>query len=220
MNSINKSNIKAIIFDLDGTLLNSSEIYFKTINHILSKFNISCTMAEMMVHCGAPGEDIYIYFLKKQGVYDQSRKEELKKEFDKKFRDILKDKDIFPEDSKKALIKLKEKRYTFAIGTGATRISTVSMIPKDIFSLFDAVVTCDDVTNPKPDPETFIKASEDIRTPPENCIVIGDGRHDLIAAKEAGMRFILLRNDHNKDFNPDCCCICEISSMTELPEIL
>jgi len=220
MNTFNKTDIKAIIFDLDGTLLNSSEIYFKAINHILSKFNISCTMAEMMVHCGAPGEDIYIYFLKKQGAYDPSRKEELKKEFDEKFRDLLKDKDIFPQDSKKALIELKEKGYTFALGTGATRISTVSMIPKDILLLFDAVITCDDVTNPKPDPETFIKASESIMTPPANCIAIGDARHDLIAAKEAGMRFILIRNDHNRDFNPDGGCVCEINRMIDLTKIL
>ncbi|NOQ37428.1 HAD-IA family hydrolase [archaeon] len=220
MNPLDKSNIKAIIFDLDGTLIDSSEIYFKAINHILSKFSISCTMEEMMVHCGAPAEDIYIYFLKEQGVYDPSRKEELKKEFDEKFRELLKDKDIFPEDSKKALIKLKKKGYTFAMGTGATRISTVSMVPKDILLLFDAVVTCDDVTNPKPDPETFLKASEDIMTPPTKCIVIGDGRHDLIAAKEAGMGFILLRNDHNRDFDPDGCCICEINRMIDLTNIL
>ena len=220
MQPINKSDIKAIIFDLDGTLLNSSEIYFKAINHILSKFNTRCTMAEMMVHCGAPAEDIYIYFLKKQGAYDLSRKEGLKKEFDEKFRNILKGKDIFPEDSKKALINLKKKGYTFAMGTGATRISTVSMVPKDMLPLFDAVVTCDDVSRPKPDPETFLRASELICTPAENCIVIGDGRHDLIAAKEAGMRFILLRNDHNRNFDPDGCCICEISRMIDLTRIL
>ena len=220
MNTFNKTDIKAIIFDLDGTLLDSSEIYFKAINHILSKFNISCTMAEMMVHCGAPGEDIYIYFLKKQGAYDPSRKEELKKEFDEKFSDLLKDKDIFPQDSKRALIELKEKGYTFALGTGATRISTVSMVPKDIFSLFDAVITCDDVTNPKPDPETFLKAAEKISIDSENCIVIGDGKRDLIAAKEAGMRFILLRNDHNRDFDPDGGCVCEISRMIDLTNIL
>ncbi len=220
MNTFSKTDIKALIFDLDGTLLDSSEIYFKAINHILSKFNTQCTMAEMMVHCGAPGEDIYIYLLKKQGVYDSSRKEGLKKEFDEKFRNILKGKDIFPEDSKKALINLKKKGYTFAMGTGATRISTVSMVPKDMLPLFDAVVTCDDVTNPKPDPETFLKASEDIRTPPAKCIVIGDGRHDLIAAKEAGMRFIFVRNDHNRNFNPDGGCVCEISRMIDLTRIL
>ncbi len=220
MNSIDKSDIKALIFDLDGTLLDSSEIYFKAINHILSKFNTSCTMAEMMVHCGAPAEDIYIYFLKKQGVYDPSRKEELNKEFDKKFSNLLKDTDIFPEDSRNALIELKKRGYTFAMGTGATRISTVSMVPKDILSLFDAIVTCDDVTNPKPDPETFLKASELICTPIENCIVIGDGRHDFVAAKEAGIKFILLRNDHNRNFNPDGNCVCEISRMIDILSIL
>ena len=218
MQSLDKSTIKAIIFDLDGTLLDSSEIYLGAINHILSKFNASCTMAEMMVHCGAPGVDIYTYFLKKQGVYDPSRKEELKKEFDAKFSGLLDGKDIFPEESKKILIELKEKGYILAMGTGASKISIRAMIPKDILSLFDIIVSCDDISRPKPDPETFLKASDDIKTPPENCIVIGDGRHDLIAAKEAGMRFILLRNDHNR--NLDINGGCEISAVAELQSML
>ena len=218
MNHIDKSTIKAIIFDLDGTLLDSSEIYLGAINHILSRFNTSCTMAEMMVHCGAPGEDIYTYFLKKQGVYDPSRKEELKKEFDTKFSELLDGKNIFPEESRDILIELKEKGYILAMGTGASKISIRALVPKDILPLFDAIVTCDNISRPKPDPETFLKASEDIKTPLENCIVIGDGRHDLIAAKEAGMRFILIRNYHNRNF--DINGGCEISAVAELSSML
>jgi len=184
---------KAVLFDLDGTLIDSFQIYHSSVNHILSSFGAGCTIDELMEHAGAPGEELYTHFLKKEGKYDPSIKEELKKEFDAKFLELLQDV-AFPKKSSEVIIELKKKGYVLAICTGASRSFVRAMLPENISSLFSSIVTCDDVSMCKPDPETFIKASDDIGVSPTNCTVVGDGMNDLIGAKSAGMEFIMVRS--------------------------
>ncbi len=222
MRPFNRKDIKTIIFDLDGTLVDSMAIYMESIKHILSLYNVSIdpTSKDIMHFAGKPAEMIYTYFLKKEGVYDLSKKEYLKYEFNKKFSELLKDqKDYFPKESTICIAELKKKGYNLAIGTGASRIGMDMMVPKDTQDLFNPIITIDDVSNPKPDSETFMKASEFIGTNPKECIVVGDGMNDFIAARDAGMSFILIKNNYNDDL--DLCEGCDyvVDDISELMHI-
>jgi len=61
-------------------------------------------------------------------------------------------------------------------------------------SYFDVVVDGNQVTNPKPDPEVFLKASELLHTPPEACIVIEDAQAGIEAARNGNMKSIGIGN--------------------------
>lgn len=189
-----KINTKAILFDLDGTLIDSFHIYHAAVNHILSFFDVRCTIDELMIHAGKPGEELYTYFLKKEGVYDHSMKEKLKKEFENKFLELLQN-TSFPKESAEVIIELKNEGYILALCTGASRSFTQAMLPENISLLFSSIVTCDDVLMYKPNPETFLKASDDIGIPPINCTVVGDGMNDRIGAENAGMKFVLINEN-------------------------
>ncbi len=220
MTSINKDQIKAVIFDMDGTLLDSMHIYVAAINSVLEQFNTSCTAADIEPLSGLPPKEIYKYFLEKIGTYNKSKEDELKLQFNKKFAELMKDTDGFPKDSIDCLKQIKAKGYRIALGTGALKHLVLMMIPKDIMSLFDAVITSEDVSRYKPDPETFLKASEKLKVRPENCIVIGDGNSDFLAAKEGNMKFIFIRNSHNKNFAHSGQCDNIIGNILELTHIL
>ncbi|MEA3229641.1 MAG: HAD family phosphatase [archaeon] len=219
MQPFNKSKIRAIIFDLDGTLIDSMDIYVRSVNHILSKFNMQVTARDIMHLAGSPAEVLYSFFLKKAGVYDPSRKEEFKKEFEKKFTEVSKAIISFPKGSAKCLFELKKKKYLLAVGTGASEKALNGMIPKKTLSLFGALVTDDDVSRSKPDPETFLKCSKKLSMPPENCVVVGDGKNDFLAAGQAGMKFIFIKNAHNRDFNQLEKCDYVIHNILELLDI-
>ncbi len=222
MQPFNKTDIKTIIFDLDGTLVDSMAIYIGSIKHILSLYGVSIdpTSKEIMRFAGRPAEMIYTHFLKKEGVYDPSQKEYLKDEFNKKFTELLKyQKDCFPKDSTTCIAELKKKGYNLAIGTGASRTGTDQIIPKETQDLFNAIITVDDVSNSKPDSETFMKALDFIGSDPKECTVVGDGINDFLAARDAGMSFILIRNSHNEDLDIDSECDYVVDDLSELLHI-
>ena len=68
-----------------------------------------------------------------------------------------------------------------------------------IIHFFDAIVVSGEEGTRKPDPELFLKAAEILKTPPEECIVIGDSWRDVIGAINAGMTPILLQNKEGVD---------------------
>ena len=211
------TNKHAILFDLDGTLIDSFYIYNEAVNHVLSRFGISCTYEEASEHAGMFGEELYTLFLKQHGKYNISDKAKLKKIFDDKFSKLLRNINI-PQDSIDTIVKLNDANHKMAICTGAPRVMIDAAIPHHIQQMFGSIITCEDVTNGKPHPETFLKASSELDTPPQRCIVVGDGKYDMIGASRANMTFILLRNEYNTEINSRF--IHEINTITELPDML
>ena len=63
---------------------------------------------------------------------------------------------------------------------------------KGVQRYFDYVLTADEVRNPKPDPEVFLKCAEALKIRPEKCVVIEDSIFGVIAARRAGMRCIAI----------------------------
>lgn len=204
-------NKYAVLFDLDGTLIDSFNVYHIAANHVLSQFGISCAYEELFIHAGSSGEELYTIFLKKNNVYDPSMKDDLKKTFDEKFFGMLHNV-VFPKKSADTIKGLKASGYIVALCTGATRKFVDEILPDDISRLFGAIVTCDDVSHCKPNPETFLKAATEIRVSPIDCIVVGDSQNDSIGAALAEMEFVLLRNIHNTDT--------KISSTIEINDII
>jgi beta-phosphoglucomutase-like phosphatase (HAD superfamily) len=67
---------------------------------------------------------------------------------------------------------------------------------------FKAIVSADDVTKSKPNPETFLKAASLLNVPPGNCIVFEDAPKGVESAENAGMKCIVILTAHKKnEFN-------------------
>ena len=85
-----------------------------------------------------------------------------------------------------------------SIGTGSTKNGakkTLEVI--DMTHFFDIVITSNDIENPKPHPETFLKCATLMKVDPKDCIVFEDGILGMQAAKTAGMQVIDV-NDYFK----------------------
>ncbi|MEL7087892.1 MAG: HAD-IA family hydrolase [Planctomycetota bacterium] len=78
-----------------------------------------------------------------------------------------------------------------AVATGSTRTGVTRTLGAiDLADHFAVVVTADDVTHPKPHPETFLKAAELLGVPPEECLAFEDAAPGLASARAAGMDVI------------------------------
>lgn len=202
----------AALLDLDGTLIDSLHIYYIAVSHVLSSFGVSCTYEEMFKLSGASGEELYTHFLKEHGKYDPSDNAKLREMFENKFYEELSNVS-FPKESVCAMFEIMCMGYKIAICTGASRRFVDIIVPKVVIDNVHSLVTCDDVSNGKPHPETFLKAADEVGVHPSNCVVIGDSKNDMIGAERAGMRFILVRNNYNTDINEGY--VREINSVEE-----
>jgi HAD superfamily hydrolase (TIGR01509 family) len=98
------------------------------------------------------------------------------------------------------LEKAKEHEIKMAIGSAAIPFNIDFVLDNlHIRHYFGAIVSADDVTISKPDPETFTKAARILDAPPESCIVFEDAPKGVEAAFRAGIRSIVLTTMHEKE---------------------
>ena len=178
------SFIKGLIFDCDGTLVDSMPLHMKAWEFAVVQSGAVWDYEFFFSKKGMPGKDIIElynqYFPKKLSFEDAVKvKQEYFSTHRKDFQPIqpvvdivLRYKDILP----------------MAVASGGT-LENVEMQLQSlgIRTLFKAIVTADDNVRPKPAPDIFLEAAKLIGISPEYCQVFEDGDLGLEAAKKAGM---------------------------------
>ncbi len=185
---IQMTQFNAILFDLDGTLVDTSQ-------HILQAFNYSLSskgLPEIDLHAlarkaGVPLRECYRRF----GVADDAAVDEqvrLHKEFQTRRMDLVKP---FPRVVE-TLEKLREKGIKIGVVTSRYKAGTMEVMKyASLTPLVEAIVAGDEVKAGKPAPEAFLKCAKMLGVEPAACLAPGDGCADLKGAHAAGMKAAL-----------------------------
>ena len=194
---------KAIIFDLDGTIWNSISYRIQAWQLAFRDYGIDTDPEVIGLMIGYPGSML----IKKMNAKDP----EIEKTEEKYFAKMLNDVKFYPDVSE-TFHELKISGFKIAIVTSSRR----NMIDK-IKIEADAIVTMDDVSSGKPDPEAYLKAIKIVGSTPSRTIVVGDIDNDLIPAKKLGCIAILVnhgtqKKSENKDY--------EIKDIHEILDII
>ncbi len=186
--------IKAVIFDKDGVLMLTEEIYFRAFRDTVKKYggNKEFTWEDHYHYIGTPTSETFFAVREKYGLTVSF--DEFVETYRRGYRKIIEEEGLkSPTGVKELLDSLKKENIPFAIGTGGGAKSTELTLRKaGLFEYFNIFVTADDVANGKPDPETFFLAAKKLGVKPDDCVVIGDAINDVLAAKSAGMKMIAI----------------------------
>ncbi|WP_277586533.1 pyrophosphatase PpaX [Psychrobacillus antarcticus] len=175
-------NYKALLFDLDGTLLNTNELIIETFLHILTEtFPGKYNRETVLPFLGPPLSETF-------NAIDPGLTETLTASY-RKWNLEHHDQMVAPfEGVVETLRQLKKDGYKMAIVSTKRR----EMIERGLRlieceALFDTIVDLEDVTYTKPDPEPIQIALQRIGANKEDALMVGDNFHDIVGGQRAGV---------------------------------
>lgn len=210
------THIDTILFDLDGTLINTIDLILDSFLHTMEKFFPGKYKREDVISFIGPPlsetfhkldpdkmEEMTVTYRK----YNHAMHDELVKEY---------------EGVYETLETLDEKGYKMAIVTTKKRETAIKgMKLMGIDKFFDVVISLDEVINYKPHPEPLEKALEALGSSPETALMVGDSKHDILGGKNtgtmtAGVAWTIQGKDALQAYEPDIM----LETMTELLDYL
>lgn len=173
---------EAVLFDLDGTLVDSLPLIFRTYRHVFDEMNIPWDEKGIEKMIGLPLKDIGKHFTGKE----ESRFEDLYQTYYHRDLDLFTR--LFP-GTLDMLSNLEKRQIKLGIVTskgkpGTKRTTAFTGIDR----FMDVIITAHDLLKHKPDPEPLLHAVEFLGAHVSRTIYIGDSRFDILTGRNAGAR--------------------------------
>ena len=197
--------IKAVIFDMDGDLIDAKEWHYEALNKALGLFGYEISRYEHLVtYDGLPTADkLSMMTLEKQlpkGLHQYINA--LKQEYtlEKVFVNC---RPLFVHEY--ALSKLKAEGYKLAVASNSVRVTVDIMMNKaGLDRYLDFSLSNQDVTKAKPDPEIYNVAISRLGLKPEECLVVEDNKNGIAAARDSGANVMKVDTVYDVNYNNIC----------------
>jgi beta-phosphoglucomutase len=195
-----KSNIKAIIFDMDGVLIDAKDWHYEALNQALKNFGMQIEYQEHLAkYDGLPTRDKLNILSQEKGlpVRLHSFINGLKQQYTMQIVANLCRPTFIHEY---ALSQLHREGYKLCVASNSIRSSIGEMMTKaGLIQYLEFYLSNEDVTNGKPDPEIYTKAIGMLNLNPSECLILEDNEHGLAAARASGAH--VLKIDLVSDVN-------------------
>jgi len=198
--------IEAVLFDMDGTLVDTEPVGSETMRGFLGKNNIAI---------GEKDWELFDKIWRRDGttvtleefVTDVFSRYSTISDIKERISDFYRDYEnniLFAKPlpgAHEVLPYLKE-RYQLALVTASTTSQVKLILERNGWEgIFDAVVSHDDFKRSKPDPESFVVAAGKLGVPQKRCVVVEDSKNGALAGKSAGMVVVGVRAGNEREQN-------------------
>ena len=193
--------IKAVIFDMDGVLIEAKDWHYEALNQALELFGYKISRYDHLVTFdGLPTKKKLEMLSMERGLPKGLHK------FINHMKQIytmehvyMKCKPLFCHQY--ALSKLKSEGYKLALGSNSVHITIDMMLGKaDLLKYMDFTLSNQDVAKSKPDPEIYCKAIERLGLKPEECLIVEDNQNGIKAALASGAHLLKVETVYDVNY--------------------
>src|SRR5271170_1128750 len=186
---------RAVLWDMDGTLIDSEEYHWISWRNTMANEGITITREEFLASFGQRNDSIIPRWL--GAASTPERVERIGNAKEKLYRHLVRKDGISPLPGvANWLNRLHNEGWLQAIASAAPRANVEVVLEALLAShFFEGIVSAEDVHRGKPDPEVYLTAASRVGATPDRCIVVEDAVAGIEGARSAGMRSIGVSNN-------------------------
>lgn len=211
---MNKTSPIAILFDMDGVIIDSNPYHKLSLDIFLKKYGFELSEDERKKRLYGRANKDWINDLY-DGKLNNEQLLSLGSEKEEIWRELFKNDIVEVNGLSNFLEKLVANEVDFCIGTSAPPENVLFTLSKTkLYKYFKTILHQDHVVKGKPDPEIYLNCAKALKIAPQNCIVIEDSLAGIQAGKGAGCKVIGITTTHTADEMPNVDLV--IEDFTEL----
>ena len=189
--------IQAVIFDMDGVLVDSEPFGFEALRRVMARYGLGYSEEENAEFLGRTTLESCRTLRARHALPDAA--EALADFYIQEMLEQIGKGPIPMPGVPEVLVRLRAAGYPLALASSAElRVIHANLTALALAPLFEAVVSGTQVARGKPAPDVFVAAAERLAVAPEGCLVVEDSRNGLLAAKAAGMRCAIVPCAHTR----------------------
>lgn len=185
--------IKAVVFDMDGVLIDAKDWHYEALNRALALFGMEISRADhIATFDGLPTHTKLSILSEERGLPEglHSFINEMKQQYTMELVHT-RCKPKFVHEY--ALNRLKSDGYQLAVASNSIRPTIEIMMQKAaLIGYLDEILSADDVSRPKPAPDIYQAAVSRLGLRPEECLVVEDNKNGIAAARAAGAHLLVV----------------------------
>lgn len=189
------TKIRAIIFDMDGVLIDAKDWHYEALNRALNLFGFNISRYDHLVTFdGLPTRKKLEMLSREHGLPSglHAFLNDLKQAYTTELIHA-RCKPRFQHEY--ALARLHAEGFNLAVASNSVRASVELMMEKSrLRSYLDAIVSNQDIPHPKPAPDIYLKAAGTLGIPPAECLVLEDNPHGIASARAAGCPLLIIQD--------------------------
>ncbi|MFA9194578.1 hexitol phosphatase HxpB [Flavobacterium sp. FBOR7N2.3] len=185
---------KAVIFDMDGVLVDSEKLWKQAEKEIFSSLGINVTDEDSEVTKSMTTTEVSEFWFNKS-PWQNKNLDVVEQMVISRVMELITTEDCKINGVKEFIEKLKSNNYKIGLATNSPYKIIPTVLEKlEVTGLFDAVSSAEFEEKGKPDPAIYINTAAKLNVAAKNCLVIEDSHSGMIAAKKAGMTVIAFTN--------------------------
>jgi HAD superfamily hydrolase (TIGR01509 family) len=191
------NQFKAFLFDLNGTMIDDMDYHVRSWHRILNSLGAGISKEQAKAECYGKNHELIERIF--PGRFSGAEKDRMSVEKEKQYQEEYRPSLTLLPGLMEFLIEAKKNNIKMAIGSAAIMFNIDFVLDGlAIRHYFDVIVSADDVSRSKPDPETYLKCASLLGMHPEDCLVFEDVPKGVESAYNAGMNAMVLTTMHGQ----------------------
>lgn len=191
--------IEAIIFDMDGLLIDSEPLWQEAEIQVLNKVGVPLTVEMTKQTMGFRTDEVINYWHRKY-PWDTPSQQDVSAELDKTVIELIKTKGEAKEGVKEAIVVCESLHLPMAIASSSPSLLIRAVVEKlGIQDKIRAFYSAHDEEYGKPHPAVYIRTAKELGVHPEHCLAFEDSANGVLSAKAAKMKCIAIPEEHMRE---------------------